>query len=323
MSYGGRRWAFGWPVVLAGGLMAAVPAHADLRIEKHLTLPPGGRLIVKTEVGSVVVRGSAASGAAVLVTSDRDDLEKDYKLSFTATAGQAQVLVKRRNPSWFGDWHWRGKVEIAVNVPRATAASVHASGGRIEVSGLAGGAELSSSGGSVTAYDLAGKVDSRSSGGSVEVHDLRGDLHISSSGGSVRAAAVQGAVEADSSGGSVHLERVTGNVHAESSGGSVTIVEADGRVTASSSGGPVAVRFTAGNAHGGDLDSSGGGVEVHVDPAVGLTVDASSSDGPVSCDLPLTVQGKISRHSLHGALHGGGELLHLRSSGGGIRIAPL
>jgi hypothetical protein len=324
MSIGGR-----WMAVAAGlgiAALAAGPAHGETRIEKHLALAPGGRLIVKSDVGSVVVRGDAASGAAVVVTSDRDDLEKEFEMSFDAAPGQAQVIIKRRGhgSSWFGGWqHWRGRVEIAISVPRATAASVHTSGGRIEASGLEGDAELRSSGGSVVAHDLAGKLDAESSGGAVEVRDLRGDLHLSSSGGAVRATSVRGAVEARSSGGSVHLEQVAGDVRADSSGGGVTVRGAGGRVAASSSGGPVAVSFAAGNAHGGDIGSSGGGVEVRVDPAVGLDVDAATSGGSVSCDLPVTVQGKISRHSLHGVLHGGGERLRVHSSGGGIRIAPL
>jgi len=324
MSIGGR-----WLAVAAGlgiAALAAAPAQGDTRIEKHLALAPGGRLIVKSAVGSVVLRGDAASGATVVVTSDRDDLDKEFEMSFDAAPGQAQVIIKRRSHgwSWFEGWqHWRGRVEIAVSVPRATAASVHTSGGRIEASGLEGDAELSSSGGSVVAHELAGKLDARSSGGAVEVRDLRGDLHLSSSGGGVRATSVRGTVEARSSGGSVHLEQVAGDVRADSSGGGVTVRGAGGRVEASSSGGPVAVSFAAGNAHGGDIGSSGGSVEVRVDPAVGLDVDAATSGGSVSCDLPVTVQGKISRHSLHGMLHGGGERLHVRSSGGGIRIGSL
>jgi hypothetical protein len=326
MSIGGWRLAaagLGTAAMMAG---TAGAAQGAVRIEKHLALAPGGRLSVSTEVGSVVVRGDAASGAAVVVTSDREDLEQEYEMTFAATPGHAQVIIKRRHPgwSWFGGWqHWRGRVEIAVDVPRATAVSVRASGGRVEASGLEGDTELSSSGGAVAAHELAGKLVAHSSGGAVEVRDLRGDLHLSSSGGHVRATSVQGAVDAQSSGGSVQLEQVAGSVRADSSGGRVTVRGAGGRVEASSSGGPVEVSFAPGNAHGGDIGSSGGGVEVHVDPAVGLDLDAASSGGSVSCDLPLTVQGKISRHSLHGILHGGGEHLHVRSSGGGIRIAPI
>ena len=326
MSIGGWRLAaagLGAAAMMAG---MAGPAQGAVRIEKHLALAPGGRLSVSTEIGSVVVRGDAASGAAVVVTSDRDDLERDYEMSFVATPGQAQVIVKRRHRgwSWFDGWqHWRGHVEIAVDVPRATAVSVRASGGRVEASGLQGDAELSSSGGAVVAHELAGKLVAHSSGGSVEVRDLRGDLRLSSSGGSVRATSVQGAVDAQSSGGSVHLEQVAGSVRADSSGGRVEIRGAGGRVAAASSGGPVAGSFAAGNGHGGDVESSGGGVEVRIDPAVGLDLDAATSGGSVSCDLPVTVQGQLSRHSLRGVLHGGGERLHLRSSGGGIRIAAL
>ena len=312
--------------VAAGMLAAAAPARADLRIEKHLALAPGGRLIVKSEIGSITVRGGAASGAAVLVTSDRDDLERTYVLRFEEIPGGAQILIERRSHgwSWFGGWSgWRGRVAIAVSVPRATAASVHASGGRVEVSGLDGDTDLGSSGGAVIANDLAGKLAARSSGGAVEVRDMRGDVHLSSSGGAVRAFAVKGAVEARSSGGRVELQDVAGNVHAGSSGGGVSIGGAAGRVDASSSGGSVRVSFSPGNAHGGDIWSSGGGVEVHLDPAVGLNLDASASGGSVYCDLPVTVQGKISHHSLHGVLKGGGEPLHLRSSGGGVRIGSL
>jgi hypothetical protein len=322
----GQGWMVALTMGLGAGLLAAAPVQGATRIEKHLALAPGGRLIVKTEVGSVVVRGDAASGATVVVSSDRDDLEKDYQLTFDATAGQAQVVVKRRHAgwSWFGGWGlWRGRTEIAVSVPRATSASVHASGGRIEVSGLQGETDLGSSGGSVHVRDLAGKLDARSSGGRIEASELRGDVRLHSSGGSVHASSVQGTVVAGSSGGGVHLERISGNVHASSSGGGVTVREAGGRVEASSSGGRVVVSFAPGNAHGGDIGSSGGGVVVRLDANVSLNLDASSSGGSVTCDLPVTVQGKVSRHSLHGNLRGGGERLHLQSSGGGIRIAAL
>jgi hypothetical protein len=321
-----KLWIFAVALGLGGGLLAAAPVQGDTRIEKHLALAPGGRLIVRTDVGSVVVRGDAASGATVVVTSDRDDLQKDYELTFDSTAGQAQVVVKRRYSgwSWFGDWGlWRGRTEIAVSVPHATSASVQASGGRIDVSGLEGQTDLGSSGGSVHVRDLAGKLDAHSSGGRIEASDLRGDAHLRSSGGGVHATSVRGTVVAESSGGSVRLERISGDVHASSSGGGVSVRDAGGRVGAFSSGGSVVVSFAPGNAHGGDIGSSGGGVEVRLDANVSLDLDASSSGGSVTCDLPVNAQGKVSRHALHGSLRGGGERLHLRSSAGGVRIAAL
>jgi len=69
------------------------------------------------------------------------------------------------------------------------------------------------------------------------------------------------------------------------------------------------------------MDTLGGGVRTEVDPAVALTIDASSSGGSVNADLPVTVQGRIDKNSLRGDLNGGGAVLRLRSSGGGVRIS--
>jgi DUF4097 and DUF4098 domain-containing protein YvlB len=320
-------WIVAVALGLGAGLLAAAPVQGETRIEKRLALAPGGRLIVRTDVGGVSVRGdAAATGATVLLTADRDDFEKDYEVSLDSTAGQAQVIVKRRRPgwSWFGDWGlWRGRVELAIGVPHATSASVRASGGHIEVSGLEGDTDLGSSGGSVHARDLAGKLDAHSSGGGIEATDLRGEVRLRSSGGTVRAASVRGTLSAESSGGGVHLERISGDLRASSSGGGITVRDAGGRVEASSSGGSIRVGFAPGNAHGGNIGSTGGGVEVRLDPGVGLNLDASSTGGSVTCDLPVTVQGKVSRHSVRGVLRGGGERLHLHSTGGGVRVASL
>jgi hypothetical protein len=69
------------------------------------------------------------------------------------------------------------------------------------------------------------------------------------------------------------------------------------------------------------LSTSGGGVRTELDPSVALTIDASSSGGDVDSDLPVTVQGRVASTSLRGNLNGGGAVLRLRSSGGGVRIS--
>ena len=100
MSMSGWQLAAMFVAGLGAMALAAVPAQGATRIEKHLQLAPGGQLTVKSEIGRVVVRGDAASGAAVVVTADRDDLEKEYELTFAAAPGQAEVIVKRRSRGW-------------------------------------------------------------------------------------------------------------------------------------------------------------------------------------------------------------------------------
>ena len=71
------------------------------------------------------------------------------------------------------------------------------------------------------------------------------------------------------------------------------------------------------------LSTSGGGVTVKVADGSAFNLDASTSGGGVSCDLPVTVQGKIERNRLKGPVNGGGPVVHLRTSGGGIHVKNL
>jgi hypothetical protein len=61
-------------------------------------------------------------------------------------------------------------------------------------------------------------------------------------------------------------------------------------------------------------------VRSEIDPGARVSIDASASGGSVNSDVPVTIQGKIERDSLRGEMNGGGPLLRLRSSGGGVRI---
>ena len=132
---------------------------------------------------------------------------------------------------------------------------------------------------------------------------------------------IDGPLHAETSGGSVRLDRVTGDIRAHSSGGGIHIHEAGGRVDADTSGGGIEATFARGNARGGTLETSGGGIQVSIDPSVGLHIDASGNS--VKADLPITVRGEMSRGKLQGNLGGGGELLRLHTSGGGVRIQGL
>ena len=266
--------------------LSVVPAFADgFHLEKTFDLAPGDRFALDSGVGGVELRGVEGRRATIVVTSDRQDLAEHYTFGFTHESGELKLRVRKPMGSWF-HWSSSANVKIVVEVPRTTPVALETSGGGIHVSSL----------------DAA--VRASSSGGGIKIADVRGEVF------------------AESSGGGITLQAVSGDIQASSSGGGVTIEEAAGRVKAESSGGPVRVLFAAGNAKGGDLDSSGGGVVATVDSVAGIDLDASSSGGSVTCDLPVTIQGRISRNNVVGKLNGGGAPLRLRSSGGGITIKP-
>ena len=291
------------------------------RLERTFDLATGDRFVLVSEVGGVELRGVAGHQASIVVTSDRADLASRYDFRFDQGAGRLKMVAERKDKgvlSWFQQN--MGHVRIVIGVPRGTPVELDSAGGGIDLSALDATVKASSSGGGVKVADIHGDVALSSSGGGVEVRLVHGAVRLESSGGNVRAEGIDGAVYADSSGGSVTLENVTGDIQASCSGGGVQIDGAGGRVKAGSSGGPVHVLFAVGNSKGGDIDSSGGGVAATLDQAAAVEVDAVSSGGPVDCDLPVTMTGRVSRDRLHGRLNGGGALLRLRSSGGGITI---
>jgi hypothetical protein len=303
-------------------LFAAAPVSAQFKLERRLALEPRGTFTLETDSGAVVITGDSASGAVVTITSRRDDLDKYYDFQFEELAGAVKVTARRRGwlSGFFGS-AFGGGPQFAIHVPRATSVNVNTSGGTVNASGLAGSTRVRSSGGSLSVTDIEGNVDGHTSGGSIDVRQVRGDIVMNTSGGAIEVANVRGSARVNTSGGHIEVDAVTGDIYADTSGGGVEIRGAGGRVEAHSSGGPVTVGFAAGNNRGGVLSTSGGGVRAEIDPTVALTLDASTSGGGVTSDVPVTTSGTISRGSLRGSINGGGALLRLRSSGGGIRIS--
>ncbi len=289
--------------ILFVSLAVSTAAQADFELRRTLELAPGGELVVDAEGARISVTGGATDGAQVLITSPRSSTEDRYRFRLEGDGRRAEVEVDRKGLSWF---NWGGdSIQIEIKVPLETSVRLETSGGRIDVESLTGEVTLDTSGGRIEVYDVRGNVDAHTSGGSITAEKVVGDL------------------KADTSGGAISVDVVTGDIRAETSGGSISIEEVGGRVHARSSGGPVSVRFAQGNAAGGDLSTSGGGVTALVDPSVGLDVDASTSGGRVTLDLGITVQGQVSRGAVRGRLNGGGAELRLRSSGGGVRLRSL
>lgn len=296
------RHALGAVVAALSLLAVATPAGAQSRIEKNLDLQPGGQLVVKSEVGSITVSGAARSGAHIVVTSERDDLNRELDFSFSSGGGIAQVTARRKERSW---WGHSPSVHFEIEVPAETRTQIATGGGRITLSGLRAAADVKTSGGPIELTGLNGNVEAHTSGGPIRLREVTGNAHVSTSGGPIDVDALDGSLQAHTSGGRIRINRVSGYVEARTSGG------------------PIRVTYSPGNRHGGVFETSGGPIELAIDPSAGFTVDASSSGGPVTTDPRLRVVGTVTRSSLRGSIGAGGEELRLHTSGGPIHIGAL
>ena len=293
-------------------------AAADSRLEKTFRLEPGGRFRLKTDLGGITLTGRAGSGATVVVTSPRD-LDDLLHFSFEESSGSVTVVARRKHVSWFGNR--KSSVRYEVQVPAETAVDLDTSGGAIKISGLRRQAKLDTSGGAIEARDLSGDLEAHTSGGGISLERIRGRSRVDTSGGGIEARELDGAIEAQTSGGPIELDRVSGDIRAHTSGGGIRIEKAGGRVEADTSGGGIEADFAPGNGRGGSLESSGGGIHVRLDPAVDLDIEASGNS--VRTELPLRIQGEVSRRRLSGSLGKGGSTLRISTSGGSVHIRAL
>lgn len=283
-------------------LAMALPAVAESRIEKDLQLQPKGQFVLESEAGSVAVTGASRSGAHIVITSDRVDLNEELEFSFSSSGNVAHVTARRRHDS---GWSHNLSVHFEVEVPTDTRAELHTGGGSITLSGLRGTADV------------------KTSGGPIEVNGLNGNLNAYTSGGPIRLREVTGDAQVGTSGGPIDVDALEGNLNAHTSGGGIRIDHVSGYVEAKTSGGPIHATYSPGNRHGGVLETSGGPIEVSIDPAANLNLDASTSGGSVTSDLPVRVVGTVSHSSMHGSIGSGGEELRLHTSGGSIHIRAL
>lgn len=304
----------------AAALTLALPALAETRIEKTLKLAPGGEFRLETDMGKVTLVGSGESDVHVVVTSRRKDLEELMTFRWDESPGLVSITaVKKNKLSWFSGSG--NSVQYEVRVPTQTRVSVDTSGGGINITGIQGAVRADTSGGGIGITNVVGDVEADTSGGGISLKDIKGRVTADTSGGGVEAVSIEGSIRAESSGGSIELDHVTGDIVADTSGGGITIVEAGGRVQADTSGGGIEASFARGNSFGGVLTTSGGGIEVQIDPGADLSIEAHGN--AVRTDLPLAVRGEISRGSLSGTLGKGGNTLRLRTSGGSVRIQSL
>jgi hypothetical protein len=307
--------SFRW--LVASTLFAAAALTASARIERiverSFAVGATGHLYLETESGEIrvepgddaAVHVRARQRIAASTEAEADELLRQLQLTFEHNGNAVRVVsryARRTTAFHFGSWP-PVNVDFIVKVPRGFQSELVTSGGAIIVGNLDGKASARTSGGSIRFGRMGDTVSARTSGGSINVDGARGSVELRTSGGNITVGQIAGPAEFSTSGGSIRAESVTGALQANTSGGSIRA----GLV------GPL-----TGDSH---LSTSGGSVRLTLDPAAAFRLDASTSGGHVNAQgLTIKLEQGGSRSRLAGAVNGGGPLVKLRSSGGGIEI---
>ena len=120
--------------------------------------------------------------------------------------------------------------------------------------------------------------------------------------------------------GSIHVNSVSGSLRIETTNGKIEMARCAGSVDASTTNGGIhaeLVTVTPGKAM--RFETTNGHITITVPPNIAVEIDAANTNGSISTDLPVTTK-DFEHHTLRGSVNGGGGLLKLRTTNGGIDI---
>ena len=312
----------------------AALAATEEQTNKTFQVSPGGKLVVDVDFGSIDVTTNTTDAVAVSVWRKvtRGSAEEEQKFlsenpvvfvqdGNTVTV-RAHSKVKEKS-NWFEGSKNRNEAKYTIQVPAQFNAQLNTSGGGIAASDVTGEVKADTSGGGLQFARLHGPLNGDTSGGSIHVTDCEGPIKIDTSGGGIEVTDGAGTLNGDTSGGSITVKNFKGPASVDTSGGGITIENVAGKIKGDTSGGSIHAVLLSPLPGDVTLSTSGGGVTVKVPADAAFNLDAESSGGGVHCDLPVTVQGKREHDELKGKVNGGGPVVHLETSGGGVHVEKL
>ena len=126
----------------------------------------------------------------------------------------------------------------------------------------------------------------------------------------------------DAYNGSLGVDGVTGKLDLSTHNGSVTLNDVGGDVHARTQNGSLNVQLAGRSWDGAGLDAvtQNGSVRLAVPESYAATLETGTVNGRINTDIPITVQGRISRQ-LSVPLNGGGRTVRAMTTNGSVRIS--
>lgn len=312
---------------------------------------PGGTLTIDSEIGTINVQTADKDEVKVIVTKEvegkLDRIARKALDDFEVTLEQnnsdihIQGKFKRDRQYWMKEGHplrlhFQATVPSQFNVVLKTTST-----GAIHIDNLDGTVRAETSIGNLHLGEIQGAVWGKTGGpGSITLKGSQSDVDVESGIGNIELGLVKGKVIAKTGGpGKVVLKECQGDINVESGVGNIELGSITGKVIAKTGGpGKVVLRECQsgveaasgiGNIHAEiptqlmhpwTLRTSGPGkIEVVLSSKAAVNIDAETN-GSISSDIPIQVQGLLTEDKLKGTLNGGGPLLKLRTSLGEIHL---
>jgi DUF4097 and DUF4098 domain-containing protein YvlB len=123
--------------------------------------------------------------------------------------------------------------------------------------------------------------------------------------------------------GSVHVEDLSGRLNLETTNGRIEVARCSGSVNAGTTNGAIrAELLQVASGASMRLETTNGGITLAIPSNLAANIEAGTTNGSVTTDVPITTT-RFEKHSLRGTMNGGGGLIRLSTTNGGIRINKL
>jgi DUF4097 and DUF4098 domain-containing protein YvlB len=258
---------------------------------------------LRADDGSVRVRPSDSSRVEFRVTYEGYTLGDTLTLE-TRQDGNRVELVERIHQSVSRAAFRNRRVDIEVLVPRDSDLRAETRDGAVHVSSINGLVHVRTGDGAVDVDGLSGKVDLRTGDGTIRAERVKGDVRLRTVDGAINGTGIDGRCEAWTGDG---LVRISGRFD------ELNIASGDGNVEARALAGSV-VSFPW------SIRTGDGSVRVAIPDGLKADIDVATSDGGISLNAPVSVQGEIGSRRVRGALNGGGPEFRIRTSDGSVRV---
>jgi hypothetical protein len=121
--------------------------------------------------------------------------------------------------------------------------------------------------------------------------------------------------------GGIELSRQNGKIDAETTNGGIVARDIGGPIEAATTNGGVEVELTQVAKGGVKLGCVNGGIKLRLPSDAAATISASVANGGIDAGGLKLEATESTRRSLEGRLNGGGPLIKIEGTNGGIRIA--
>jgi len=74
---------------------------------------------------------------------------------------------------------------------------------------------------------------------------------------------------------------------------------------------------------GWSIASGDGSIDVAVPADLPANIEASSGQGHITSDIPITMEGVMSKSKIRGKMNGGGSTLSIHTGDGSIHLKPV